>query len=184
MTLYGPDNQPLRPAPETVDSDARWFDTTLELLREATEAATGSQAAIDAGSVAHHNAGRPEGVVTVDWGDKPLVVGLLMSYVTAVGTAEFKANGYAAVAARTLVTLVEQIDRQRPLPARVRYTKEAKPPYCTIQWVGTDPVDRRRPGLVVTLTATMDLLDGRRQDREGEQSAAVRAVGELLGAPD
>ena len=184
MTLYGPDNQPLRPAPEAVDSDARWFDTTLELLREATEAATGSQAAIDDGTVKHHNAGRDDGVVTVDWGRAPLVVGLLMSYVTAVGTAEFKANGYAAVAAKTLLVLVEQIDQQRPLPASVRYAKDAKPPYATIQWSGTDPVDARRPGLVITLLASIAVLDGRRQDREGEQSAAVRAAREVLDGAD
>lgn len=181
MTLLGPDGEAIRSAPTEVDTDSAWFATTLELLRKAAGLATDTLEASEACARGSRNAGQANAIQSFDYGEPPLMLVLAMSEVTALGMPQMS-NGFRACARRMVIDLVDRIDRLRIVPTHTEFDRESR--FARIGWVGDDPVDARRPALMLTLVATEGALQGTQDARLYAERSAVREAAELLTEED
>ena len=175
--LYGPDGETIRSAPTEVDTDSAWFQTVLELLRTAAGQATDTLEASEACGRRSHNAGQANAIQSFEYGEPPLMLVLAMSEVTALSMPQMS-NGFRACGRRVVIDLVDRIDRLRIIPTRIGFDQESR--FAEIEWVGTDPVDARRPALALTLTATEGALQGAQDARLYAERAAVREAVEVI----
>lgn len=177
MTLYGPDGETIRSAPTEVDTGSAWFQTVLELLRTAAGLATDTLEASLACERHSRDAGQANAVQSFEYGEPPLMLVLAMSEVTALSMPQMS-NGFRACARRMVIDLVDRIDRLHTLPTHIDFDQESR--FAKIKWLGTDPVDARRPVLMLTLVATEGALQGTQDARLYAERAAVREAAEVI----